>query len=120
MTSRRCGRWGTAIAAEVQRRRVTVAARIFWACLILVCAPAAVSWGMGLYDAVETRRITRDLARIAQTAAQRAQTQGLAEPGWLGAFAERHDVYVRVLDSEGRTRFHTDAAYAEGRFARTW
>ena len=75
---------------------------------------------MGLYDAVETRRITRDLARIAETAAQRAQTQGLADPGWLGAFAERHDVYIRVLDGEGRMQFHTDAIYAEGRFARTW
>ncbi len=120
MTSRRCGPWGTAIAPEVQRRRVTVAARIFWACLLLVCAPAAVSWGMGLYDAVETRRITRDLARIAGTAADTAQTRGLADADWLGAFAERHDVYIRVLDAQGRTRFHTDAVYAEGRFARTW
>lgn len=99
---------------------MSVAARIFWACLLLVCAPAAVSWGMGLYDAVETRRITRDLARIAERAAATAQSKGLTDPGWLGAFAERHDVYVRVLDHEGRTQFHTDAVYAEGRFARTW
>lgn len=91
-----------------------LATRIFWASVLLVCAPAAVAWSMGLYDAVEARRLTAELEDLSRATLEAGDLSDAA----LARLGSAQRVYVRRLDAEGRVRFASDPALAEGPFQR--
>ncbi len=105
---------------EVPRRRVSLRARLLWACLLLVLAPVTVAWGMGLYDNLHAWFARSELSKLADKAVAEAVVLGLAEPSWLAQFSDDNDVYVRVINEAGDVVYATDPAYAEGHFARNW
>ncbi|MCB9645458.1 MAG: hypothetical protein H6730_02490 [Deltaproteobacteria bacterium] len=94
--------------------------RILVACLILVAAPLAVAWIMGLYDAFETHRLAADLAKSGEAFTAEVQVRGLTDPAWLEEFGHAHDAYLRILDRSGARVAATDPSDAEGRFSQQW
>jgi two-component system sensor histidine kinase ChvG len=95
-------------------------ARILVACVLLVLAPLAVAWVMGLFDAFETHRLAAELAASEEAFTAALEARGLEDPTWLPAFGHTHDAYVRVLDARGARVLATNPADAEGRFSQRW
>lgn len=87
--------------------------RFLLATMVMACAPLAVVWAMGPYDRLVIRDVTRELATTAEALARGG------ERGWAEA-AERHRVFVRILDAQGTPLQASDPRWAEGRWGEGW
>ncbi|MCA9618129.1 MAG: HAMP domain-containing protein [Myxococcales bacterium] len=96
--------------------------RIALACLLLVSAPLAFAWSMGLYDEVESRRIRGELSAVGAALLERAARDPafLDDAVSLDVFARVHEVLVRVMARDGLVTATTEAELAEGRISRRW
>ena len=75
----------------MKKPRFNLSTKIALACVLLICAPVALAWAMGIYDQLVARQITGDLDAAEHDLSKAASEEGGAvvdDQGWLIAYAQ--------------------------------
>lgn len=100
-----------------RRAQFILRGRVVVTCLILVSLPLVTAWSMGLYDQLVSAEIS---GRLEEASASAISQPALTSSSSLAEFGERHSVYARVLEADGRVLAASDPVHADGRIGRNW